>query len=97
RTTKSKEPSTRKGVSGPRQPLLPSSVRRGMVIGIFILAVALIGNEFWIKTRADNVTAVVPTQELEQVGHTWDKYDELARRDYLRIATLGLRHSLVQR
>jgi len=97
RTTKGKGPATHERVAGPRHRLLPPSVRRGIVLGIFVLAVVLIGNEFWVKAHADDVTAVLPGQELEQIGHTWDQYDELARRDYLRIATLGLRHSLVQR
>jgi tetratricopeptide (TPR) repeat protein len=60
-----------------------------------MLAVA--GNEYWINVNADQVAELVPTRELEQLGPIWDQYDDLARRDYLGIATVGLRRSLIQR
>jgi serine/threonine protein kinase len=97
RTAGGKGPASRESRANPRPPLLPLSVRRGIVVITLILAVALIGNEFRVKANADEIAAAVQLQELEQIGHSWDQYQDLARRDYLRVATLGLRRSLVHR
>jgi tetratricopeptide (TPR) repeat protein len=62
-----------------------------------VLALLFVFNELSVARAARRVTRVVPTQELDQMDDLWSRYDELSRRSYLRIATVGLERSLTRR
>ena len=62
---------------------------------LVILGVA--GNDIWVGVTAAKVAESVRTRELEQLGPSWDRYDDLSRQAYLHFATTGLRRSLTQR
>jgi hypothetical protein len=64
---------------------------------LFVLIIGIVGNEIWVGRNASEIAASVATRELEQMNDAWNRYDDLARRDYLQIATLGLGRSLTQR
>ena len=93
RTTKEAIPAP----AAPRRRLIPTKVRR-IVAGVLLLfTLGIAGNEYWVRASANELAEVVPTRELEQLSDLWNQYDDLSQRDYLNIATIGLRRSLTQR
>jgi len=78
----------------------PRRRSRGRVLAVAALLVAVLGimgNEIWVGADASKVAATVATRELEQLGEAWNRYDDFLQRDYLKIATMGLGRSLIQR
>lgn len=94
RTLKTPEKDT--GKSRPRR-VIPPKVRWLLVTAILVVVLGIVGNEVRVGSEAAELAAAVATQELDQLSGAWDRYDALARRDYLQIATRGLRRSLSQR
>ena len=103
------EEKTRRTVkSGERQPrtkvhripglnLIPVKVRRLAALAVVLIVVAIVCNDIWINVNADDVAAWAATRELDQMGEVWDRYDDLAGRDYFQLSTLSLEHFLTQR
>jgi serine/threonine protein kinase len=103
-TSKPQEPAPIKNADGghrpplqPRRQWIPTKVRVGMSVFLLFFMIGLMANEYFVRASANRVAELVPTRELEQMGELWDRYDQLAHRDYLHIATIGLRGDLIQR
>jgi serine/threonine protein kinase len=71
------------------------SARARLTVVLLLLFAGVSGNEMWVAAQAGRVARTVPVQELEALPDVWDRYDRLARRSYLNVATGGLRRSLV--
>jgi hypothetical protein len=65
------------------------------VLSVFLLGV--VGQEYWIGAAADKVVSSAATQQLEEIGKSWDQYASLSQRSSLHIGTNRLGRSLVQR
>jgi tetratricopeptide (TPR) repeat protein len=61
---------------------------------LLLLALAIVGNELSVASRARRVKAGVPMVELDGVGRLWDQYDALNSRGSLRIGVVGLERAL---
>jgi hypothetical protein len=72
-------------------------IRRIFVAVLLVVVIGVVGNEIWVGADAAEVVEFVPTRELEQLNDVWNRYDDLSRQAYLRIATAGLGRSLTQR
>jgi tetratricopeptide (TPR) repeat protein len=98
RTVKSGERKPRPKVRGlPGLNLIPVKVRRLTALAVVLIVVAIVCNDIWISVNADDVAAWAATRELDQMGEVWDRYDDLAGRDYFQLSTLSLEHFLTQR
>jgi serine/threonine protein kinase len=96
KTRRTSKPQTTKGRWIGRS-LLGTKTARYAVAILFVLLIGIVGNEIWVGRAASEIAASVATRELEQMNDAWNRYDDLARRDYLHIATLGFGSSLTQR
>ena len=81
----------------PGLALIPVRVRRLAALAVVLIVVAIVCNDIWINVSADEVAAWAATRELDQMGEVWDRYDDLAGRDYFQLSTLSLEHFLTQR
>jgi len=61
---------------------------------LLLLALAIVGNELSVASRARRVKAAVPMVELDDVGRLWDQYDALNARGSLRLGVVGLERAL---
>jgi hypothetical protein len=90
------ERTAQSGTPAPRR-IAAKKVLRFAGAVLLVVMLGIVANEVWVRADAAEVAASVPTRELEQLGDVWDRYDDLSRRSYLQIATLGLGRSLTQR
>ena len=70
--------------------------RRLLRTALLVMALAIIGNELLVNARAARLAAAVPTQELDSVTETWNRYDALKGRSRLRIGVIGLERALTR-
>ena len=80
-----------------RRRIVSTKARRFVVAALIFFVLGIVANDIWVGNDASAVAASVATRELDQLDEAWNRYDELSRRDFLQIATRGLRHSLTQR
>src|SRR4029077_15077019 len=81
----------------PARPLLGTKTRRYAAAVLLVLALGIVGHESRIGAAADKVAAAAATQELEEIGKSWDQYDNLSQRSTLHIGTNRLGRSLTRR
>jgi serine/threonine protein kinase len=72
-------------------------IRRIAAVVMLLVILGIGGNDIWVGVTAAKVAESVQTRELDQLGGSWDRYDDLSRQAYLHFATTGLRRSLTQR
>ena len=72
-------------------------VFRTLFVLLFVVVIAIAGNEAWVAAQASDVAESVPTCDLEQMGVVWDRYNDLSRQSLLQLATIELGRSLTQR
>jgi serine/threonine protein kinase len=89
--------SSRKVFRIPGLSLIPVRVRRLAALALVLIVVAIVCNDIWINVSAGEVAEWAATRELDQMGEVWDRYDDLAGRDYFQLSTLSLEHFLTQR
>jgi serine/threonine protein kinase len=77
-------------------PKRPRSPRRIVRAALIFLVLGIIGNEMLVAAAAGRVARVVPTRALDELEDVWSRYDALAHRSYLHIATFGLERSLTR-
>ena len=85
-------------IAPPVQPQ-PAKRRRRFLAALprtalLLLALAIVGNELSVASRATRVKAAVPMVELDGVSRLWDQYDALNARGSLRIGVVGLERAL---
>jgi len=80
----------------PAQGVVPKRRGTWLFRGIIIvIALLVIGREFRAASVAQRLTAVVPTQELDETLDSWHEYDRL-RASGARFGTTDLRRALTQ-
>jgi hypothetical protein len=62
-----------------------------------VLFLGIVSNESRIGTSADRVASAAATEKLEEIGKSWDQYDNLSQWSTLHIGTNRLGRSLSQR
>jgi eukaryotic-like serine/threonine-protein kinase len=87
-TAKPSQPATR--VVTPRRIRLLKS-------GLVALALLLVLNELAVGTSANQIARSVVTRQLPDLGDTWNRYDALNDRSFLRVGVMGLRRALIRR
>jgi serine/threonine protein kinase len=87
----------KEAVTPPARRVAGKKIRRIAAVVTLLVILGVAGNEIWVGVTAAKVAESVPTRELEQLGPSWDRYDDLSRQAYLHFATTGLRRSLTQR
>jgi eukaryotic-like serine/threonine-protein kinase len=78
-------PSWRARIRMPRRPLRTA---------LIVFALLLVVRELAVASRAERLSAEVPTVELDDLGQLWDQYEALASSS-LRIGGAGLRRVLI--
>jgi hypothetical protein len=73
----------------------PAPKRRFVRHALLVSALVLGGNELWVGTLAEQLTGVVPHQELDTIDDLWAQYDALAGRS-LNMGLAGLEHALLR-
>jgi serine/threonine protein kinase len=98
RTSTPADPSkTKAAVMPAARRLAGKKIRRIAAVVILLVILGIGGNDIWVGVTAAKVAESVQTRDLEQLGPSWDRYDDLSRQAYLHFATTGLRRSLTQR
>src|SRR5262249_19646842 len=97
RTSTPADPSRIKAAVASARRLAGKKIRLIAAVVTLLVILGVGGNEIWVGVTAAKVAESVQTRELEQLGPSWDRYDDLSRQAYLRFATRGLRRSLTQR
>jgi len=98
RTSTPADPSkTKAAVMPAARRLAGKKIRRIAAVVILLVILGIGGNDIWVGVTAAKVAESVQTRELEQLGPSWDRYDDLSRQAYLHFTTTGLRRSLTQR
>jgi serine/threonine protein kinase len=98
RTSTPPDPSKIKDAGTPgRRRITAKKLRSIGAVAMLFVVLGIGGNDIWVRATAAKVAESVQTRELEQLGGSWDRYDDLSRQAYLHFATLGLRRSLTQR
>jgi serine/threonine protein kinase/tetratricopeptide (TPR) repeat protein len=96
KTRRTSNPQT-KQARPPARPLLGTKTRRYAAAVLLVLVLGIVGHESRIGAAADKVAAAAATQELEEIGKSWDQYDNLSQRSTLHIGTNRLGRSLTRR
>jgi len=98
RTSTPADPSKIKAAVAPAaRRLAGKKIRRIAAVVTLLVILGVGGNDIWVGVTAAKVAESVQTRELEQLGPSWDRYDDLSHQAYLHFATRGLRRSLTQR
>jgi hypothetical protein len=76
---------------------ISAKVRRAVVAVLIVMGLVVVGNDVSVGSSAAKVTESVPKLELEQLDEVWGRYEELSRRAFLPIGTMGLANALIER
>jgi len=87
----------KEAVTPPARRVAGKKIRLIAAVVTLLVILGVAGNDIWVGVTAAKVAESVRTRELEQLGPSWDRYDDLSRQAYLHFATTGLRRSLTQR
>src|SRR5262245_34010526 len=97
RTSAPADPPKIKDASTPGRRTATKKIRWIAAVAMLFVVLGIGGNDIWVGVTAAKVAESVQTRELEELGGSWDRYDDLSRQAYLHFATTGLRRSLTQR
>jgi serine/threonine protein kinase len=91
----SKPPLKEAALPAPRR--ISTKVRRVFIAVLIVLGLVVGGTDVSVGSDAAKVAESVPKLELEELDEVWDRYEELTRRAYFPIGTMGLANSLIER
>jgi serine/threonine protein kinase len=81
----------------PAPRLVTSRRMRWAKSALIVLALLLVLNELAVGTSANQIARSVVTRQLPDLGDTWNRYDALSDRSFLRVGVMGLRRALIRR
>jgi predicted Ser/Thr protein kinase len=89
--------STVPGTVAPAKKAKPRRSRRWRFVraALIVMLIGLFINESRVGSAADRLAEGLPKRELEQMNEAWDRFDDLAQRSQLGMATGGLEKRLV--
>jgi hypothetical protein len=64
---------------------------------LLLIAIGIVGNEFSVANDGRRRAAAVSVRELDQLADAWQEYEALSERSHLRLGTMRLERSLVER
>jgi len=71
--------------------------RRLAKSALVAVALLLVLNELAVGASANQLARSVVTRQLPDLGDTWNRYDALSDRSFLRVGVMGLRRALIRR